>query len=124
MAIRIVLCEALTTATPTNGPSLGLQGKSIAQPFGGGASAKGKGFLPYEIVLTNTASTSTATIVVQESDDIAFGASSTVATLSFTSVTGPQTKKFVGKMTKVYIRVRCTAISGASITGYIIPRQN
>jgi hypothetical protein len=125
MANGVIMAEAITTATPTYGPAIGLQVDSLATPFGGGAAAKSKKFIPLEIVLTNTADTSTATVIIQQSENIAFsGSPETLATLSFTSQTGPQTKKGLVKLTRRYIRVGVTAISSASITGYLLQREN
>lgn len=104
--------------TVTTGPSIGIQGQAIA------LSGTGKGLWerPIEVYLQNRTASSTATVVIQVSVD---GTTwTTWLSFAFTSVATAKAINSVGKLpnTSVYVRANVTAISGATIYGYLVLR--
>lgn len=104
--------------TAVVGPSIGIQGQYNAL----GGQTKGLWERPIEVFIANTATSSTATVVIQTSVDGTTWV--TWCSFAFTSVTNTVAQNTVGRMppAAVYIRANVTAISGATIQAYLVLR--
>lgn len=106
---RIILLDA--EAATTAGPSIGLQGDTIA--FAGDRKMP----IPVEIVCKLVGGTS-CTVVIETDSDIAFGTAATWGTFVFTAA-GTSSGKKVGRLTNTYIRARPSAHTGGTIDCYV-----
>lgn len=103
--------------TTTAGLSIGIQGD--VNSFGGSSSQIWH--RPLEINVRAAGATSTATVQIQDSAD---GASwATTATLTFASNSNAfDDQKYVLSLKRKFIRINVSAISGKTITGFLIMR--
>ncbi len=106
---RIILLNAESGTTA--GPSIGLQGDTLQ--FVGSRTMP----IPIEVVITLVGGTS-ATVLVQTDDNAAFSSAATWGTYLLTSAN--PTKRFVGRLTEIYIRAKPSAnVGGGVVNAYM-----
>jgi hypothetical protein len=105
---RIILLDA--AAATSAGPAIGLQGDTIQ--FAGTRQMP----IPLEIVCKLNSGTS-ATVLIETDNDIAFGTATTWTTLTLTAAA--PLRRVVGRLLKTYVRARPSAHTGGTIDCYM-----
>ena len=109
--MQVSLANGITTATPTYGPSVGVQVFGSTEPIVVDVFGK----------LTGTSGATSATLIVQESvDGTTYTTAATIALSSTSTAAVPSSKPFAVqvKVRKPYVRAGVTAISGTTATVY------
>lgn len=119
VSFPIILADGITTVT--TGPSVGIRGERIAI---GNAKNKQRYDLPVEVTVNASgAAASTATVQPQVSADGTTWVSWGSALTFVIPANGQGYSKFpIGRLSSAhdYIRLNVTAISGATINGYVV----
>lgn len=118
----VILADSITTVT--TGPAVGLRGERIQR--GVGAKGQARQDFPIEVFCAASgAAGSTATVVLRVSPDASSW--TTWGTLSFTIPSSGSSVALnrVGKLTAAYdyIQASVSAVSGATIKGYVIRKD-
>ncbi len=103
---RIILLYGATTVAA--GPAIGIQGD--ANLLAGHRTMP----IPCEFVFNMPSGTS-ATVLIQTDSAIAFGTAATWTTLTFSTTI--RTRRFVGRLTNIFVRANVTAVNGGTIYG-------